>query len=105
MLKEWVNVTRSDFGNLTYKLCSYCEVFLDVQEQAADVPAKICGNTGACIFFKYADNVVRFEVCASNLLIIIVTLQLSKCYVSFTSIFVIFVLSLFDIMSIYSFSI
>ena len=46
---------------------------------------------------------VRFEVCASNLLIIIVTLQLSKCYVSFISIFVIFMLSLFDNMSIYSF--
>ena len=31
---------------VTYKLCSYCEVFLDVQERAADVPAKIreCGT-------------------------------------------------------------
>jgi hypothetical protein len=52
-------------------------------------------------FFKYVDNVIRFcEACASNLLIIIATLQLSKCYVLFTSIFV---LSLFDNMSIYSF--
>jgi len=37
---------------VTYKLCSYCEVFLDVQERAADVPAKICGNTGAYIFLS-----------------------------------------------------
>jgi hypothetical protein len=55
------------------------------------------------LFFKYAGQIC--EACASNLLIIIATLQLSKCYVSFTSIFVIFVLSLLDNMSIHSFHI